>query len=254
MSKKAIKGTIIPPKVDARFKAKAMAEHLKVMTCKQTAQESFLELAAHLAKMKQGNLWAGVSDKDHPEGFNDWTAYRQFVLGDMGKTRLYELIAIHELTQGDKPIAPSIIKRMGIKRAYEFSRVEPEKRSPQLITLAQSAPLAEVKEAVQSLINEDLPKDRQKEHTVAFVRMLPPSLIAKYEELEEDGIWLEGIRDHDPSMTSKQKFFAALLANFRATHLEELQEAKDFRLAHEAAPEAVHETELNVERDAVAVQ
>jgi hypothetical protein len=240
-----IKGTVLPPeKFDARTKAKAMALHAEIVADVETTEGNFIRLAGKLAKMKTNNWWAAVTDEDHKGGFNDWDAYKTTVLGTMGQTKMYELLGVHELTQGDKPVAKSTIKQMGIKRAYQVSRLEPAKRTADVITLAQTGTLTEVKAKVQELINDDLPEDRKKEHTIAFVRILPPSIISRYEMLEHDGVWLEGIRDHDPTLTAKQKLFLALIVNFEATHKEQLKEAAELREATEGVPEAVHETKL----------
>jgi hypothetical protein len=88
---------------------------------------------------------------------------------------------------------------------------------------------------VQETLNLDLPPDEQQEAVVLFARNFPPSVIARYEALEERGECMEGIRDGDRTLPLRTKFFIALIANFEANFDEELREADQWRAAHEAS-------------------
>jgi hypothetical protein len=244
MVKKSKAVILEPKKIDAKTRTRAMTEHAKIIADVGNAKTAFVQLAARLAKMNETGLWRGVTDENHKEGYIDFDAYRQAVLGNMGKTKFYELIAVHQLSQGDHPLQQSTIKNMGVKRAYEVSRLQPNQRNAEILTLAQTAPLAKVKQEVQAILNEYLPKDKQKEPSQSFVRMLTPEIIARYEELEARAVWMEGICDHDPTLTSKQKFFLAMVTYFEVNHVEELKEADERKEQHESmnGVEAIHET------------
>jgi hypothetical protein len=118
---------------------------------------------------------------------------------------------------------------MGIKRAYEVSRLTPAQRTADIITLAMTQPVPTVRNAVQAILNQELPKDKQKEPGQSFVRMLTPTIIERYEALEERAVWMEGICDHDPTLTAKQKVFLAMIVNFETNFIGELEEADERR-------------------------
>lgn len=242
------KGKIVSVKPDPKRHTKAMAEHGKIMADMENAKTSFVRVAARLAKMQTSDLWRDVTTPQHKHGFSDWDTYQSVVCGAIGRTRFYELLSVHRLSQGEGALAPGLIKQMGISRAVQVSRLPPEKRTPELLEAATNkTPLATIKQTVQGILNSDLPKDRQKEHTVVFVKSLTPEIVARYEELESRGVWMKGICDHDPTLTAKQKLFLAIITNFEANHIEELLEADKRREDHyrDKAPEVepVHETD-----------
>ena len=238
--KQLTNGKALPPP-DEKLVSKARHLDGKIRLAVASSKQSFVNLAGLLAEMKVGKLWAVLADKDRPNGFRDFDDYGRAILGTFGKSRFYELLAINELVRGEHALSQVDVEVMGLKRGYELSRLEPEQRTPELVEVAMSQPLAIVRQRVQEVLNADLPKDRQKEPTATFVKVLTPEIIGRYEALEERAVWMKGICDHDPVLTAKQKLFLAMIISFETTHLEELEEADRRRGLHAQAEQAAKE-------------
>jgi hypothetical protein len=245
MKKKVL---VIPPvKADKAADAKAQKLHTEILASVRTAMAStkkpLVKIASLLTKMKESELWQRVKDPTHAQGFSDFQSYKQAVIASFGQSRFYEILSTHELTQGKSPVSDSDIEKMGLKKAAEVAKLNPEQRTKEIVELATKAPLAKVKQRVREVLNKHLPQDLKKEYTVSFVRSMTPSIVARYEALEANGVWLEGICDHDPTMTAKQKLLLAVIVNFEATHGEQLLQAEQKRLAAEEAARSAKTTE-----------
>jgi len=75
---------------------------------------------------------------------------------------------------------------------------------------------------------------------VLLARSLPVQVIELIEEIEEDGVWLEGVRDGDNSLPLRAKLWCAVWMNFRANYLEELEEAHRYRIAEQESVSPDH--------------
>lgn len=155
----------------------------------------------------------------------------QEVLGVLSRSTVYEIVAAHSLTQGSNGLPAETINRLGVKRAYQLSRLEPNQRTPELVQEALKAPVARVRGMVQHKINETAPPEEQREPLILFARNYPASVIARFEELEERAVWLEGIMDGDRTLPLRAKVMVAMCANFEANYAEELLEADKRRVA-----------------------
>lgn len=227
----ADKGEVLPPeKIDGRLVNQAVALDEKIREAAKTASHEFLVLAKLLHKMREEALWKHLLDKDSKPLYQRYEQYTEASVGAMARSRLHELMAIHGLTVGSKPLSSETIKELGVKKAAAIAQLPETKRTQAVIKSAVAAEtVAEVKEQVREILNADLPPTEKKEATALFARQMPLSIIRRYEALEARGIYMEGVRDGDTTLTLKQKFLIAIIANFEATHKEELKEADEYK-------------------------
>lgn len=220
---------ILPP-VDAKLARQAVALDEKIREAVKTARKSFVTLAKLLHTMKTEELWKCLTDKDGKPKFKRLEAYASDVLGDMARSRLYELLAVNQLMLGAKPLSEDTVEELGVKKAAALAQLPESKRTQAVVAEAKKAPtVAKVKEQVRSILNEELPATEKKEATALFARQMPLSIISDYEELEARAVYMEGIRDGDMTLNLKQKVFVALIKNFEANHVEELKEADEYK-------------------------
>ena len=114
---------------------------------------------------------------------------------------------------------------MGIKRAAEVARLEPEQRTPEIRQMAKTEPVMVVRNRVQAILNAELPKDEQKPMLKLLAINLPEEYVDEFEELMEVAIWMEGIRDGDNTQSMRAKAFQSMLFSFREYMAVELSEA-----------------------------
>ena len=193
--------------------------------------------------MRDHHLWKYLLDKNRKPAFRRFEDYVASVVGPtMGRTTIYALLAIHDLTRGPNPIAPETIQRMGRVKATELVRLPPEDRRDMLKYCLQNSAL-EVRSAVQKKLNLSLPAEEQREPTVFFAVNLPVSTRDALEELLEIGIWMEGIRDGDRTQSLRQKFFGAMVVATREYYATELAEALQYKKAMECMEARTKSTE-----------
>jgi hypothetical protein len=184
--------------------------------------------------MRDSGLWHYLVDPQGKPKYSSLEQYVNAVLGPMASSRYFELVAAHSLTQGENPIPKETVQKLGLKKAAELARLEPLQRTAELLAEATRAPVSKVRRLVQERLNSDLPPDEQREVLMPFMRMLLPETIDLFEEIEEDGVWLEGIRDGDRRVSLRAKLYHAIAVFFLEAHAEELAEGRKFRLAYEA--------------------
>lgn len=227
---------ILPPeKLDGGMIKKAEKLDERIREGAKSVAKSFVQLAGDLYLMKQEGLWEFLVDKDGKKIFRRYEAYAKDAMGDMGRSKVYELLAIAELEKGSKPIARETIKELGVKKAAALVQLPEGKRTQAVIKDALAAEsVAEVKDQVRVILNEDLPASERKEAGATLVLQLPIRTLARFEKLVERGIWMEGIRDGDKTLTMKQKLFHAMIVVFEEQKAAELEEADEYRKKSEA--------------------
>jgi hypothetical protein len=241
----ADKGEVLPPeKVDGRLVNQAVALDEKIREAAKVAGRSFVALAKLLTKMKEDELWKHILDTENKPKYKRFENYTDDAVGNMARSSMFELITIAKLTTGSKPLSSETIEELGVKKAAAIAQLPESKRTQAVIKEAVAAPtVAKVKEQVREILNADLPKTEQKEATSLFARQLPLTIISRYEQLEARGVWMKGVRDGDTTLTLKAKLFLAMIANFEATHKEELDEADDYAKKAEQLAKENAETE-----------
>jgi hypothetical protein len=206
-------------------------------------QHSVAKLGMLLSKMRRLHLWKYLSDKNHKTGFRRFEDYVKSVLGSaMGHSKIYDLLAIHDLTSGPNPIAPETIEKIGRVKATELARLSPEDRTFDMLKSCLEETVPVVRRKVQAKLNKSLPMDQQSEAVVLFAINLPESTRDELEDLLEVGIWMQGIRDGDRTVTMRQKFFAVMLVATREHYAAELAEAMKYK-------EARHSMATSAEND-----
>jgi hypothetical protein len=203
----------------------------KIRAAVKTLRGSCTELGALLARMKDRHLWRFLPGNKY-RSFED---YATAALGQsMSRSRVYELVAAHMLTEGTNAIPAATVARMGIKKAAELARLEPAQRTPQLVRTAVEQSLPVVKRVVQARINMYVPPDQQREMTQLFSINLPDSIIEEVEEYLEIAIWMEGIRDGDTTVSMRQKAFGTLVIGAREYFAPELADALQYMKVRQA--------------------
>jgi len=233
------KGEVRPPAKDKQALT-ATAKQLDTDIRRECAlvQRSITKLAEMLAQMRERELWKYLRDPLHKGAYKRFEEYAQAALGPLSRTRVYSLLAIRELSQGPNPIPPETIERMGRVKANELARLSPEQRTPDVIQSAVEDTVPMVKQKVQEKLNMARPPEERKEALILLARNLPPQLIQMIEEIEADGVFMEGVCDGDMSVTLRAKLWHAVWTNFRANYEEELTEGRKRRLAMAAAKSA----------------
>jgi hypothetical protein len=215
------------------------------MNCARILNQSFLDLGKIASNLRQDALWKNITDSNGGRRFRQWTEVLDAVLGPMSRKRAYDVLSCYELTQGDDPIPPAEVKQMGITRASQLARLDPQHRTPELRKAARTQPAAVVRNRVQAKLNENLPPDEQRPATALFAINLSLDIIDELEELLEEMIHLEGIRDGDSAHTMRQKAMGAMVYATRQFFFSELEEARNLR----AAKEGLHNWPANAEAD-----
>lgn len=200
----------------------------------EATRRSIVTLGEKIAQMRDSKLWRYLLDRNGKPKYTSLEQYAQSVLGPMASSRYFEIVAAHSLTQGENSIPKETVDKLGVKKAAELARLAPGQRTAELVAKATVTPVSKVRRMVQEKLNEHLPSVEQREVLVPFTRMLMPETVELFEEIEEDGIWLEGNRDGDRSVSLRAKLYHAIAVFFLEAHAEELAEGRKFRLAHEA--------------------
>lgn len=197
----------------------------------KSAKQSITKLAQLLNRMRESRAWQHLNAQ-HYRTFHE---YVESVTGaELSRSRMFELLAAHGLTEGENPVSTRDVDKLGIKKSVQIARLEPRQRTPELIRKAVNCSLREVTRAVEEKLNAELPLEEQREPTILFARNYPATVVARFEDLEERAIWMEGIRDGDTALSLRAKFMVALVANFEANFAEELREADRYGEAMEA--------------------
>jgi hypothetical protein len=208
---------------------RAVGLDCQIRTAIKAAQQSISELGSLLAQMKRSELW-----KHLPASYRGFEDYARAVLGPIAHSTLYDLLAADSLTRGQHGIPPAIVDKLGVKRAAQLARLKPDDRTPAVIKTALNSSLPKTKAVVQAIINIDLPEEDRREATVLFARNLAAATADQMESLEEDGQFMEGIRDGDTSVTLRSKFWYYVCVDFQERHKRELAEGREYREALEA--------------------
>ena len=196
------KGEVLPPAKDKQALT-ATAKQLDTDIRRECAlvQRSITKLAEMLAQMRERELWKYLRDPLHKGAYKRFEEYAQAALGPLSRTRVYSLLAIRELSQGPNPIPPETIERR--VKANELARLSPEQRTPDVIKCAVEDTVPMVKQKVQEKLNMARPPEGRKEALILLARNLPPQLIQMIEEIEADGVFMEGVCDGDVSVRSE---------------------------------------------------
>ena len=221
-----------------KYTAMAMQLDSEVRTHVATCVTSITAIGKALEKLrdKKLQLWRFISDKKHKHGFKTWEEYANDRIGPMSHGKMYELVAAASLTEGENPIPKATVDKMGIKKAAEVARLEPQDRTPDIVKAAADpkVQVATIKERVQEKINLTLPADERKEPTQFFARNLTNQTVAYIEECESVGVYIEGIRDGNPAATLRDKLWYAVWLFFRENHPEEFEAAEKLKAREEA--------------------
>ena len=194
----------------------------RIRAAVKTLRKSFMELGALLARMKDRHLWQYLPGKK----FRSFEEYATAALGEsISRSRVYELVTTHMLTEGENPIPGQEVERMGIKRAAEVAKLRPEQRTLEIREMAKTEPVVVVRNKVQAVLNQELPKDEQKPMLKLVAINVPEAYAAEFEEDMEVGTYMEGIRDGDSTQSMRSKVFHAMLIAFREYYAQELSAA-----------------------------
>jgi len=127
----------------ARLEAEAQQLDLDIRRELECVTKSLTSLAAMLARMRDERLWQFLP------GFRRFEDYVRHVLGDVARGKIFELLAIHELTEGRNSIPAEVVERMGFKKAAELARLEPQDRTPDLVKAALVDTVPRIRQKVQ---------------------------------------------------------------------------------------------------------
>jgi hypothetical protein len=225
-----VKGEVVIPTEIKKRAIEAQQLDREIRSQWKSAEQSITKVAKLLNKMRESQFWQHLSGR-HYRSFHE---YVESVTGaELSRSRMFELLAAHGLTEGENPVPAKDVDKLGIKKAAQLARLEPNQRTAEIVRKAVNSSLREVTRAVEEKINETLLPEEQCEPTILFARNYPATVVARFEDLEERAIWMEGIRDGDTALSLRAKFMVALVANFEANFAEELKEADKYGEAME---------------------
>jgi hypothetical protein len=196
---------------------------VEIKAAVKVAQRSLTEVGRLLSRMKESRLWEHL-----PRHYRGWEDYARSVLGPKAHSSLQEFVTAYSLTEGSNPISPEDVDRMGPKKAAQVARLAPEQRTMEIREIAQTEPVAVVRNKVQAILNETLPPDQQKPMLQLLAINLPEEYVDEFEELMEVGIEMEGIRDGDDTQSRRAKVFHSMMISFQEYMAPELSEALEY--------------------------
>lgn len=197
-------------------------------------ERGIANLGQLIAELRENNLWKYDTTKEGQGRFASWPEVVQAVVGPMADRKLYELTDCYSLTKGPNPIPAEEVEQYGIKRAVEVARLRPDQRTPEIRKMAKTEPVMLVRNRVQAILNEELPKDQQKPMLKLLAINLPENLVQEFEKLLEVLGHTDGARDGDDTQTIRHKAFNLLLIGAREYWALELADALK-RMKAEAA-------------------
>jgi hypothetical protein len=225
------KAKVLPAFTNKQLSALAKEYDGKLIEAISGFSKNVTEIGKILAAMRDESmcLYRFVYDpRQESAVFETWRDYARYRIGKLSDASLYDYVSAHSLTQGEHALSESTVNKLGIKKAAQLSRLPPELRM-ELLPSAQNASVASVKRSVDSILDEGKPKDEKKERLLPISRSLPQQTIDLIEEIEHDGIWMEGIRDGDKTLSLKAKLWHAIFLNFKANFQAELDAGAIYR-------------------------
>lgn len=212
---------------------KANKLYKEAITLASGIKGSIAELGKIAAQLRTDSLWKDITDAKGRPRFTHWTQVGSAVLGGAGKSKLYALIDCYELTLGPNPIPAKTVKRMGVKRAEEVAKLEPEDRTAEIIEAATTKPVMAVRNQVRAKMNENLPQQEQKPMLQLFAINLPTETAERLEALLEVMIYMDGIRDGDNTLSMRQKAITEMIRATDEYFAQEIGEAIKLKAAAE---------------------
>jgi hypothetical protein len=174
------------------------------------ATEDMLELGRLLKRLQHRDLWRHITENG-VQRFRQWSELAECVFPSISRRKCYELINAFSLTHCENSIAPDTVRKMGVKRASEVARLPASLRTPEIIALATTKPVMLVRNRVQQILNQHLPKDEQKPMLKLLAINLPEEYVTEFEELIELLGHTDGARDGDSTQTIRYKAFKLML-------------------------------------------
>jgi hypothetical protein len=113
-----VAGQILPSERDRR-KLISMATALdkEIRREIELVQTSLSRLAHLLSEMHDSDLWKYVQSKGQDAGFSRFEHYVESVLGPMGRSKIYDLLAVSRLGGGNNPVPAETIQKLGRVKA-----------------------------------------------------------------------------------------------------------------------------------------
>jgi hypothetical protein len=97
----------------------------------KNSESSMVKVAGMLATMRNEKLWLELVNVETKEPYKRFSEYVCDVTGNkIAHTKLYDMLSIWGLTQGDDALDPKDVAEMGTKNAAEIARLDAEDRTP----------------------------------------------------------------------------------------------------------------------------
>lgn len=240
---KSSEGEVIDSKEQQRREARAMKLDDEIVSGLKDMTEAFdksrVYIGTRLAEIIDTRLWDCLLDPKTSKCFKSPEAYASCRFGEMKKTKMYEMIIVSSLTQGKNALLAADVEKMGPKKAAEFAKLPPEKRTKKRAKEIQESTLSATKQIVNDELNGDLPKDERREIPVTFARSLASSVSDAMEKFEDIGLCLAAnpnwradgeerklaFMDNDPQMTSRSKFWGFVVFKLGEFMADDFNEA-----------------------------
>lgn len=169
-------------------------------------------------------------------GFMTFDSYVAHVTGgECSRSKIYECIALHELTLGAIAIPPEAVDAMPKKNALKLSKVirqlpeekKTKKHLERITKQAQSETVNTFKLTAQKAINENLVPEKRKLPMTTVVLHLDPRAADKLNETIEEFTMLPGaVRDGDLELDLKSKAVLVMCTTAQIAAADEIKAAK----------------------------
>ena len=228
----------------AQLEEKAQEHDTKLTQALQKLDSGIIEVGCELAIIRDQHLYRYLKDPntngDNKGCFITWRDYARYKLGKMSTAKMYELISAHTLTCGENAIPTSEVVELGVKKAAQLARLPKKKLTSQIVQEAKHETVKEVTVKINMMLDEEKPVSERKEKLVPLGNIgLPQSTIDLINEVEKDGMFMEGIRDGDKTLSLRAKLWHAVWFFFLDSHREELREAARYREQYIAQQKAM---------------
>jgi hypothetical protein len=225
-----------PALEDAMAKQKLLAPPTLV----QEAAAHDKELREQWGKMRKqarvvGGLFKEIRDRGlhkyvrkpgSKKGYQRFEEYVSDVTGGVANSTVWVMMRIHSLTEGPNPVPGHEVDEMPQQNAYELTKLEPKKRTVEIVQMAKRTPIKKFQAEIQEIKNATLPAEKRKPVLVEVYEKWPPQIVEMFEETVSDFCLLPVVRDGDRDIAIRHKAIAAILISARTHAADEIRAAK----------------------------
>jgi hypothetical protein len=160
------------------------------------------------------------------KGYQRFEKYVSDVTGGVANSTVWVMMRIHDLTEGPNPVPGHEVDEMPQQNAYELTKLEPRKRTAEIVQRAKRTPIKKFQAEIQEIKNATLPPEKRKPVLIEVYEKWPLQIVEMFEETVSDFSLLPVVRDGDRDIAIRHKAIAAILISARTHAADEIGAAK----------------------------